>query len=370
MSLEKKRIVYFNMEAYIDTDITVLRELQKVYDVVWIPMIHEQNPRFSETFIRNYASTYNITLNLVKYSTRQSSFTYYFLILKVVLFIKRLKPSLIYSSTGTLAWAFFSSLLLSSKCKIAAFHDVEYHSNTSHLWLLKISDYLLRISNNNFVLFSQSQLDIFQNKYKREGHLVGMSSKDFGKSIVETPAIDKCVKLLFFGRIESYKGLDVLIASLETLYDKGYNNFSLSVYGKGACWNECKRYIKHKDLYNLQIRYIENEEIPDIMKNHHFLVLPYRDATQSGPIMISVNYGLPIIAPSINSFKDIYDEKSALFYEQGSLNTALEKAVNITMEEYSKMKEHCNSLKNRFSEERVSKNYIEYFERLLSVNNQ
>lgn len=192
-----------------------------------------------------------------------------------------------------------------------------------------------------------------------------MSYKDFGNSNINLEPISNGVKLLFFGRIDSYKGLDILIHNLEILYRENIQNIQLTIAGRGPFWDKCSPLIKTNKLYNLKIRFIDNKEIPDLMCQHHFLVLPYRDATQSGPVMIAVRYNMPIIAPNWGCFSEIYTSESALLYESNDLIGALKRCSIMTNDEYQKMKINCINNKENYSEEKIVSNYVSFTENLL-----
>ena len=157
----------------------------------------------------------------------------------------------------------------------------------------------------------------------------------------------------------------MLIDAIEELYADGIKNVSLTIAGKGNAWSDCQKRIKHNDLFNLKIRFVDNAEIPDLFSTHHFLVLPYRDATQSGPLLTSLFYGLPIIAPNFGCFSDTYNEESAILYKQGSLKEAIYIASNITVDDYRVKVENCRKIRDTFSEETIAKKYIGYFNGLI-----
>lgn len=191
--------------------------------------------------------------------------------------------------------------------------------------------------------------------------MVGMSCKDFGKSSLQAPPIYNGIKLLFFGSINKYKGLDLLISALEELRQSGICNISLSIAGTGNAWQDCEKLLKTKDMYNLQIRFMDNNEIPDLMSTHHFLVLPYRDATQSGPLATAVAYELPIVAPDFGCFSETYSKDAAILYPQGYLQEALMQVAKLSVDDYDKMKTACRKIKANYSEEKIAENYMRFF---------
>lgn len=102
--------------------------------------------------------------------------------------------------------------------------------------------------------------------------------------------------LLFFGLIRDYKGLDLLIEAISFL-DESYQ-----LVIAGECYGDFQKYqnlIDRSPLKN-NIRVFE-QYIPDDMVTTLFsatdvLVLPYRDATQSGVVAVAYQMEIPIIA--------------------------------------------------------------------------
>ena len=86
------------------------------------------------------------------------------------------------------------------------------------------------------------------------------------------------------------------------------------------------------------------------MCSHHFLILPYRDVTNSGPMMIALNYNLPIIAPKIGCFNDVYTEENAVLYAPEKLYQALISVNEMKNSEYLSMKKSCCELSAKYIE--------------------
>ena len=70
--------------------------------------------------------------------------------------------------------------------------------------------------------------------------------------------------------------------------------------------------------------------------------MPYSDATQSGPALIAMNYGQPIIASDLPAFKQIIiDGKNGFLFKNGdsdSLKQVIERAVKLSQDEVDLMK--------------------------------
>ena len=364
-----RRIAYISSEWLIDTDITVIGGLASEYELHFFYVCNFNSPRYSIEKLKSFCLIHNIQLHLYNHCAKYLSLKTFWLNYRIIKDVSRLNPELIVKINSHLYWLTLASLLLRKKI-VYGFHDVKPHSNTKGGLLI---DFVIKQTiklNEMFFVYSSTQYNYFNklwpNKYVVN---VGMSVKSFGESNAECPPISEGVRLLFFGRIEAYKGLSDLISCIEKLQEEGIDNLNLSIYGKGPYWPNCESLIKTRKNYNLNNRFIENEEIANLFSSHHFLILPYRDTTQSGPLLIAANYGIPIVAPRFPSFLEIYSENSALFYDKGNLLDALKRLSTFTDSDYSNLKSNAESLKNRLSEKIISKNYIDFFNNILNNDN-
>lgn len=133
------------------------------------------------------------------------------------------------------------------------------------------------------------------------------------------------VNFVFFGRIQKYKGVGILIEAYERV-KKEYANITLTIAGKGKLED-----LELKSDFSKGIR-IVNEYIPDEKVGCYFdgpnvvTVLPYLDATQSGVIPIAIEYGTPIIASDTGGLKEqMLDGKFGIFVKVGDAGDLAEK---------------------------------------------
>lgn len=365
----KKTIVYLNPDCFADTDLTVLKHLTKEFRVIWY-YIHESkktNNQITVEHAMQYAQAAGIEICVRDPKCRLRSYKNLLFYANIAREINKISPDAVFHCNRNPYWCLAVKFILKCKCVILGVHDAQAHTRNK-----TISSYLdtstrgLSIKvHRHFVTFSKGQQLLFKEVYGNDSCLVGMSCKDFGKSTLELKPISEGIKLLFFGGIHEYKGLDLLVSSLEKLRAKGIANLFLTIAGNGDSWKKCKNLIQTQEMYNLQIRFIGNNEIPDLMSSHHFLVLPYRDATQSGPLATAVAYELPVIAPDFGCFSETYSHDSAILYPQGHLDEALTKASKLTEGEYVAMKEACKKVKVANGEERIAQNYIDCFKSLI-----
>jgi glycosyltransferase involved in cell wall biosynthesis len=291
---------------------------------------------------------------------------------KVISRITKLKPSLVYTSYfGEPFFLLLLSCFIKKSKVVIAYHDVIMHTGETYSSLKNIYHTICRKLFKNIHLFSNTQKEIFEKKYGNKNilttHLV---CKDFGKPINIKESTK--IRFLFFGSIVEYKGLDVLLNAVNYLIDElKENDFLLTIAGNAnhAEWNNYKKLITHAEQINCDIRTIPNSEIPDLFCNNDLLILPYKEATQSGPLMIAYNYGIPIIASNLSAFEEyVINGKTGLFfqnYDHKELATIMQECIkNIKL--VSDLKNNVKATSQiKFGFDYISNQYIKYFNKSL-----
>lgn len=368
--MDKPILVYFNPDCYSDTDLTVLRHLTREFHVIWFYLyesLQANSMRYNPARAKEYAEKYGITLEIIDPKMRRRNPKNIFFYHEVANRINQYNPDIVYACNIFPFWM-YSYKRITCKNKVLGLHDVSMHTykfSLIKLWIQHNKErWIKRFS--NLITFSTNQHNLLKQDFGKESYMVGMASKFFGFSSLIPPPFSEGIKLLFFGIISKYKGLDLLIEALENLNNAGVTNLQLTIAGRGESWDDCKGLIKTPSLYNLKVRFIKNDEIPDLMCSHHFIVLPYRDATQSGPLVAALGYGLPIIAPNFGCFSEALDEKSSILYPQGELSNALKRVANMSNQEYENIKQETLRIKETYSEERIADNYIKAFKEIIN----
>ena len=111
-------------------------------------------------------------------------------------------------------------------------------------------------------------------------------------------------RVLIFGRMEAYKGTEVLLAAVEILNREGLR-FELMIAGAGP--EQARLAARIASLGNVrQIdRYLTPDELEVEIARSVFVVAPYTDATQSGVLATTFANGRPVIASAIGGLPDV-----------------------------------------------------------------
>lgn len=111
-------------------------------------------------------------------------------------------------------------------------------------------------------------------------------------------------RLLFFGMIRPYKGLDVLLRALAT----GPPDVSLTVAGE--CWDdpsETEALVESLGLsgrVDLRLGYVPAADVPGLFADADAAVLPYRSATGSQNVALAFSHGIPAIVTRTGTLPD------------------------------------------------------------------
>jgi glycosyltransferase involved in cell wall biosynthesis len=113
--------------------------------------------------------------------------------------------------------------------------------------------------------------------------------------------------LLFFGTIRRYKGLKTLLEGLAVL--RKSMRFKAVIAGEF--------YVDPAPYYRLAERlglngyldwndhYIPNEEVPALFRAADLVVLPYREATQSGVVSVAYQFEVPVVATEVGGLAEV-----------------------------------------------------------------
>ena len=175
--------------------------------------------------------------------------------------------------------------------------------------------------------------------------------------------------LLFFGNIEKYKGLDILISAMPYLKDE---NIKLLVAGRphidiGLLKNLAKD-LDVCEKIHWHTSYIENEYVSEIYDSADLIILPHRHIDQSGILMTAINFGKPIIASDTGGFSEIIENvKHGYLFEPGnSKDLALKVLKALAQDKTHEMEKEVLSLKKSWkSWKEISIKTLRIYKRVL-----
>jgi glycosyltransferase involved in cell wall biosynthesis len=125
------------------------------------------------------------------------------------------------------------------------------------------------------------------------------------------PAESEVTRLLFFGLIRPYKGLEDLIEAFDGLTDEQAQQFSLTVIGETwENWTKPAQAIatnRHRDRITFVNHYVTDEEAAWYYAQADAIVLPYRRGSASGPLQIAMSSGIHVLMYGVGGLVEAVD---------------------------------------------------------------
>ncbi len=205
------------------------------------------------------------------------------------------------------------------KCKtMITIHDPIYHS-TNHkslrLYVKSLFEkiYLLLALNKSekALVLSNYSREVFLTKHKKYSDKViqiNLGAHIVSREIIKPKELSKEDEfILFFGRIDKYKGIGNFLKCF--LKIENDIKFKFIIAGAGMFSDEEKELINSSKKTITINRYISDEEMLYLFKKCKCVVLPYIDATQSGVIPIAYKLGKPVIVSNVYGLTQFVEDR-------------------------------------------------------------
>ena len=241
---------------------------------------------------------------------------------------------------------------------ISTIHDLVPHPGAKSSFIRIYNFFFIRLLSYKIISFSKTEIRKLNNS-----KIIFMPLAGF-KRRANTPK--KGETILFFGRIDKYKGISNLLEIVKLVNQKSKKSIPFVVAGKG--YDENLNLLKQFGNVEVINRYIESSEIKLLFDRASFTILPYHSATQSGIIILSYSYATPVIAFDVGGLREyVFDNKTGKVITAGNnelmANEILELFDSELVEEYSN---NCLKIFNElYSSEAFYKQYENFYSDLL-----
>ena len=252
--------------------------------------------------------------------------------------IRKIKPEIVYIESFH-TWN-YPIMLYCKRNKIVlacSLNDVILHEGDSHIFIKKMFNASQVKLADRVVMRSKNGLENAQKlypKYKKKMYRV-----DLWYTFPEY-CPPKGNTILFFGRMNRYKGIDNLYQLIKETPELNYvvagkaDDSDMEVIRK-------MEELPNVDLQNLVIPY---NDMHDYFYNARCIVLPYKSATQSGVILDASKHSRPAVAFKVGALgEQIIDGKTGLLAEPENVAELLEKVKSIVSMPEELYEEMCKA---------------------------
>lgn len=369
-NIKKKNLIWITFNAFIDTDIYVVKELSKYYSIEWY-IIRSENDKIEYiSSINEIKETTDIKIKFDVCGRRLRSLEclrFYNAFFKN---IKKKKDSIIFTSmAGAPYFIPFLALKTDIKKVIVAIHNVHVPKGGNNYNFFKFYNKLTISKFKNFVTYSKSQYNDLRELTDNKKNIlyVPFMLKDYGKATKERN--NTVITFLNFGNIRDYKRIDVLIESAQKAYELTQKRFKVIIAGQCDNWDKYQKLIKYDFLFDIRIGRVENEEIPNLFNEADYFVAPYQDIAQSGSSIVALNYSKPTIASKLPAFEEyITNEETGYLIKPAdidSLTSVMQEIIESNLKGYNKMVQNLENNRDKFfSASSIVEKYRRYIDGL------
>lgn len=358
------KVLYQTVPSFFDLEISLIRELTKLVDLKVVMIVSPASMHSSAFSIESIDSRCDIIpaskyKGMEKYRNMINLDDWYIannpdnsvihslsLAKKIRKFYKDSNFTFLHSTTDCKTALMNIPFYAKLKNKLYTNHDPIPHRKLSF-----IADFvryrILCYAFKNLLFLSDALLQPFCDRYafaKENIYFSRLSVYDFLLTY-EQKSNRYGDYILFFGRIDEYKGVDLLIDAYNKskVADLG---IKLIIAGKGEVEYSDKELSRGIILIN---RYINNDELANLIRHCKFVVLPYRSATQSGCVMSAFAFNKPILATRVGDLpNEVFDNVTGFLAAPNSVDDLCDKIEKMCSINLVKL---TSNIEKRFAEE-------------------
>lgn len=227
--------------------------------------------------------------------------------IKIKDFIKKKKIDMVFFKTPNPVNCVISALLRKTP-QLYYIHDYKPHTGTSVFYnsILYRSEKVLSKYCSNTVIASEKLKTMLlqENPIWKNSKVQVVPLGVLDNLLFDLPPAPCDIDVLFFGRIEDYKGVDWFL----DIMNRKRRQIKVVIAGKGTLPETCMKQCSENDNITIINRYIEDRELAGLINRTKIVILPYRNATGTQVIQTAFSYKKCVIAADVGNFSEIIDQ--------------------------------------------------------------
>lgn len=284
-------------------------------------------------------------------------------------FVKKNKIDRIIILTPNLLYNIFLSIKFVKMRNIYYLHDPKPHSGEGKIRtiILKLQNYLCCSLASKVIVASEFlKKEIIDNNIlninEDKLHVIYLGMLDNLK-FENVEINERKSDVLFFGRIEEYKGIEVLCEAIKKI-NKDNLLIKCKIIGKGDIY----KYIKEEDISSFEINnnYVDDYKLAEEIAGTKVVVFPYKNATGTQTIQVAYYYKKPVIVSNVGCFNDyVLNAETGYIFENGNVDELANLIKKIIKNKSMRNDMGINGrrfLQNKFKTEEIIKKYYEVLE--------
>jgi glycosyltransferase involved in cell wall biosynthesis len=146
---------------------------------------------------------------------------------------------------------------------------------------------------------------------------------------------------LLFGRLEAYKGIDMLRCALESLSGTRHG-LRIAIVGRGPLLDQAESLVRLYPGSILETAYLSKQELSLRIRESRMVLLPYRDATGTHIIQIANTLGRPVVCTDVGCFPEYVEQRTNGFLvAQGDHQTFARRMADVLDSSLEEWESRC-----------------------------
>src|SRR3989338_1484510 len=183
-----------------------------------------------------------------------------------------------------------------------ACHDNPFRPKEPHPPVMDVLERFFARHADAVIAYSSFARDDIQSYISRNVFILPLIVPELAYGALNKKPLAKELRILFFGRIETYKGIDTLVDAFEILHNEKIP-ISLTLAGRGDIPLSLREKISLLGIHLLN-SWISNEDLVSLLESTDIVAAPYKTATQSAVVLLALSYGIPVIATNTGSISE------------------------------------------------------------------
>lgn len=229
---------------------------------------------------------------------------------------------------------------------VSTVHDGIPHTGEGNWWERLINYATLRRSSHLIFLTEHVQRFLTSKiGFKAKSSVIPHGLIEVKGVVLKQKTLKRPLSLLFLGRVCHYKGVDLLLEALDEFKDgeieKLFISGEVSKDQKHMIEDETRSSVIWKD------HWLSESEMADDLNHADVLILPYREATQSGVASIGLSSGIPMICTRTGGLIEQCSEEECVFVDPTPQSIAAGIRVLLDSPEYVLKLQNAMALKRK-----------------------
>ena len=190
-----------------------------------------------------------------------------------------------------------------------------------------------------------------------------------GYESTKTTSTNDRINIILYGYQTKYKGADILIEALKLMPPPCIEKIRTLIIGK----SDMEMYSKYESIISSINttwinKFVPEEELYHYIGKSDLILLPYRNITQSGVLLLALSYRKPVLTSDLPSFKETLEGyPDDYFFEAGNpeaLKNMLMRFINGGID-INLQKKVIESLNHKYSWEKAGKSTMDAYRYLI-----